>query len=227
MNVMYRSVALRTVAALPGFFVVFQRFRRNRTDALALMLFGGLGIYLLRCRCRSKELGPRSAADHAGCADRHRSLGRRSRRAPPAGDRADGQLARGVVRDRSRRRRTGSRSHGAPRRPAAIATRTPGAAIGHDAMVGACERRRARHRRHRTTKFRFELGRSRIRYDVSSSRAIRQPSSATSRRASRCRNVPRPVDDGSGSSRDRDALRGRGGALRDECLRRTSSRPAT
>jgi hypothetical protein len=47
MNVMYRSVALRTVAALPGFFVVFQRFRRDHTDALALMLFGGLGIYLV------------------------------------------------------------------------------------------------------------------------------------------------------------------------------------
>ena len=47
MNVMYRSVATRTVAVLPGFFVVFQRFRRDHTDALALMLFGGLGIYVL------------------------------------------------------------------------------------------------------------------------------------------------------------------------------------
>ena len=47
MHVMYNRVPLRVVAALPGFVVVFQRFRRDRSDALALMLFGGLALYVL------------------------------------------------------------------------------------------------------------------------------------------------------------------------------------
>jgi hypothetical protein len=45
MKVMYRDVPLRIVAAVPGFIVVLQRFRRDRTDALALMLLGGAGVY--------------------------------------------------------------------------------------------------------------------------------------------------------------------------------------
>ena len=46
MDVMYQHPWWRVIAALPGFVVVIQRFRRDRTDALALMLFGGVALYL-------------------------------------------------------------------------------------------------------------------------------------------------------------------------------------
>jgi hypothetical protein len=46
MDVMYEHPWWRVIAALPGFVVVIQRFRRDRTDALALMLFGGVALYL-------------------------------------------------------------------------------------------------------------------------------------------------------------------------------------
>jgi hypothetical protein len=45
MEVMYDDVPFRIVAALPGFVVVLGRLRRDRTDALALMLLGGLALY--------------------------------------------------------------------------------------------------------------------------------------------------------------------------------------
>ncbi|MGH8978298.1 MAG: hypothetical protein ACRDV7_09520, partial [Acidimicrobiia bacterium] len=45
MQVMYRNVPLRLAAAVPGFVVVVARFRRDRTDPLALMLFGGVALY--------------------------------------------------------------------------------------------------------------------------------------------------------------------------------------
>jgi alpha-1,6-mannosyltransferase len=42
---LYRKVPLRMFAALPGFYIVFRRFLRDRTDPLALMMIGGLVLY--------------------------------------------------------------------------------------------------------------------------------------------------------------------------------------
>jgi hypothetical protein len=57
MHVMYDRAPLRVLAALPGFVVVFQRFRRDRTDVLGLMLFGGLAIYLLGAVADQRSFG--------------------------------------------------------------------------------------------------------------------------------------------------------------------------
>jgi hypothetical protein len=47
MGAMYKQVPIRLVAAIPGFVVVVQRFRRDHTDPLALMLFAGSAVYVL------------------------------------------------------------------------------------------------------------------------------------------------------------------------------------
>ena len=84
MDVMYEHPWWRVIAALPGFVVVIQRFRRDRTDALALMLFGGAGASISSAPSpTSTASAVRPAADHARRAHRHRHPGRGLRRAPP------------------------------------------------------------------------------------------------------------------------------------------------
>jgi hypothetical protein len=42
---LYERVPLRMFAALPGFYIAFRRFQRDRTDPLALMIIGGGVLY--------------------------------------------------------------------------------------------------------------------------------------------------------------------------------------
>jgi hypothetical protein len=54
---LYEGVPWRLVAAAPGFYIVFRRFQRNRTDPLALMLVGALAIYVVGWITHDSNLG--------------------------------------------------------------------------------------------------------------------------------------------------------------------------
>lgn len=57
MQAMYTDVPARTVSALPGFVLTGLRFRRDRRDPVALMLLGGLVIYVAGALADTQSLG--------------------------------------------------------------------------------------------------------------------------------------------------------------------------
>ena len=56
-STLYSGIPWRLCATLPGLLVIAQRFRRDRTDPLALMLFGAGVVYVLGAVTNDYNLG--------------------------------------------------------------------------------------------------------------------------------------------------------------------------